>query len=50
MYACREYVERLQAAGARISMTNRGAPRENASAESFFRTLKYEAYLRNYQT
>ncbi len=50
-YACREYVERLQAAGAQISMTSRGAPRENAQAESFFRTLKYEeVYLHDYQT
>ena len=50
-YACGEYVERLQAAGAQISMTNKGSPRENAQAESFFRTLKYEeVYLQDYQT
>jgi len=50
-YACRDYVECLQAAGARISMSSRGAPRENAQAESFFRTLKYEeVYLQEYQT
>jgi len=41
-YACRDYVERLDAAGARISMSAKGTPRENAQAESFFRTLKHE--------
>jgi putative transposase len=48
-YACRDYVERLLSAGARISMTARSAPRQNAQAESFFRTLKVEAvYLDDY--
>jgi putative transposase len=41
-YACREYVQRLEAAGARVSMSAKGTPRENAQAESFFRTLKHE--------
>jgi transposase InsO family protein len=41
-YACRGYVGRLTAAGARISMSRRGCPRDNAQAESFFRTLKVE--------
>lgn len=41
-YACREYVERLEAAGAQVSMSGRGRPRDNAQAESFFRTLKTE--------
>jgi putative transposase len=41
-YACRDYVERLEAAGARVSMSAKGTPRENAQAESFFRTLKHE--------
>jgi putative transposase len=50
-YACRDYVERLQATGARVSMTATGSPRENAQAESFFRTLKHEeVYLNDYQT
>lgn len=50
-YACRDYVQRLEAAGARPSMTARGTPRENAQAESFFRTLKQEeVYLNDYQT
>ncbi|MES4792930.1 MAG: IS3 family transposase [Chloroflexota bacterium] len=49
-YACRDYVERLQRAGARISMTAPGSPRENAQAESFFRTLKREAvYVADYR-
>lgn len=49
-YACRDYVERLLAAGARVSMSARGRPRDNAQAESFFRTLKVEeVYLSRYQ-
>jgi putative transposase len=49
-YACRDYIERLAAAGARISMAAKGTPRENAQAESFFRTLKHEeVYLQDYQ-
>lgn len=50
-YACRDYVERLIKAEARLSMTATGSPRENAQAESFFRTLKHEeVYLNDYQT
>jgi putative transposase len=50
-YACREYVAVLEEAGARISMAAKGTPRENAQAESFFRTLKYEeVYLQEYET
>lgn len=50
-YACRHYVERLQQAQARLSMTATGSPRENAQAESFFRTLKHEeVYLNDYQS
>jgi putative transposase len=49
-YACRDYVECLSAAGARISMTATGCPRQNAQAESFFRTLKNEeVYLADYR-
>jgi len=49
-YACRDYVGRLEAAGARVSMAAKGTPRENAQAESFMRTLKYEeVYLADYQ-
>jgi len=48
-YACRDYVECLQQAEAQISMTAKGQPRENAQAESFFRTLKREVvYLADY--
>ena len=48
-YASHAYVERLQSAGIRISMTQTGNPRENAYAESFFKTLKVEeVYLREY--
>ncbi len=48
-YACRGYVGRLTAAGAQISMSRRGCPRDNAQAESFFRTLKVEeVYLQEY--
>lgn len=49
-YACGEYVERLEKAGARISMAATGNPYENAKAESFFRTLKMEeVYLKDYR-
>ena len=48
-YACRGYVERLEAVGARISMSRKACPRDNAKAESFFRTLKVEeVYLQEY--
>jgi putative transposase len=50
-YACRDYVAVLEGVGARISMAAKGTPRENAQAESFFRTLKYEeVYLQEYET
>ncbi len=50
-YASGTYVERLEAVGARISMAARGNPYENAQAESFFKTLKYEeVYLKEYRT
>jgi putative transposase len=50
-YACRDYVQVLEAAGARISMSGKGRPRDNAQAESFMRTLKHEeVYLQDYQT
>ena len=41
-YACREYVARLKAAGARISMASVGAPKENAPTERWMRTVKEE--------
>jgi transposase InsO family protein len=50
-YACQDYVGVLQGAGARISMSGKGRPRDNAQAESFMRILKHEeVYLRDYQT
>jgi len=45
-YACHVYVKRLRLAGARISMTAVGSPRDNAQAERFMRTIK-EEYLLN---
>ena len=41
-YACRDYVDRLRSAGVLVSMSAKGKPRDNAQAESFFRTLKVE--------
>jgi putative transposase len=41
-YACDEYVALLRGAGMRISMSRRGNPFDNAQAESFFKTLKWE--------
>ncbi len=50
-YACRGYVQVLERAEARISMSGKGRPRDNAQAESFMRTLKHEeVYLQDYQT
>lgn len=41
-YACHQYVQCLQAAGARISMCATGEPKENAVVERVFRTIKEE--------
>lgn len=50
-YACHAYVEELQAAQMRISMARKGNPYDNAAAESFMKTLKYEeVYLWDYQS
>jgi transposase InsO family protein len=49
-YASRDYVERLEAAGARPSMSGVGNPYDNAKAEAFFKTLKREeVYLNEYR-
>jgi transposase InsO family protein len=49
-YACKEYVDILEAKGFQISMSSKGNPYDNAYAESFFKTLKQEeVYLNNYQ-
>ncbi len=50
-YASHAYVARLEAAGLRLSMAAVGNPYQNAQAESFFKTLKYEeVYLNDYQS
>ena len=50
-YASHAYVECLAKQGILISMTQTGNPRENAFAESFFKTLKVEeVYLKEYKT
>jgi len=40
--ACQEYVQQVQAAGARISITAVGEPKQNAPTERCMRTLKEE--------
>jgi putative transposase len=50
-YACWEYVARLQEKGLKPSMSRTGNPYDNAHAESFFKTLKYEeVHLQNYES
>jgi putative transposase len=50
-YASAAYVSELQIHGFEISMARTGNPYENAIAESFFKTLKYEeVYLSEYET
>jgi transposase InsO family protein len=50
-YASADYVARLIQAGARISMSAKGNPYDNAKAESFFKTLKREeVQLNSYAT
>jgi putative transposase len=50
-YASGEYVDELRRHGFRISMARSGNPYENATIESFFKTLKYEeVYLSDYET
>jgi len=41
-YASNEYVKRLEACGAQISMSRAGSPWENGKCESFIKTLKRE--------
>lgn len=41
-YAARAYTELLRVHGIQISMSRRGNPYDNAQAESFMKTLKYE--------
>jgi putative transposase len=50
-YAATAYIERLRRADARISMSAKGNPYDNAKAESFFKTLKVEeVYLNDYRS
>ena len=50
-YACAGYTNLLKEDGVRISMSRRGNAYDNAQAESFIKTLKYEeVYLSEYET
>lgn len=50
-YAAGEYVELLRRNGIAISMSRKGNPYDNAQAESFIKTLKYEEiHLFEYQS
>ena len=50
-YACQDYVDVLQQNKITISMSRVGNPYDNAIAERFMRTLKYEEiYLNDYDT
>ncbi len=45
-YACASYTDLLKQHGIRISMSRTGNPYDNAQAESFMKTLKYEEVYR----
>jgi len=45
-YASNDYTELLKEHGIRISMSRRGNPYDNATCESFMKTLKYEEVYR----
>ena len=50
-YASTDYTNLLKERGIRISMSRRGSAYDNAQAESFIKTLKYEeVYLSEYET
>jgi putative transposase len=46
-YASKQYTQLLLEHGIRISMSRRGNPYDNATCESFMKTLKYEEVFRN---
>ena len=49
-YACGDYIALPHEAAIGISMSQRGNPYDNAQAESFMKTLKYEeVYLQEYE-
>jgi len=50
-YAAQAYVDLLKAHGITISMSRTGNPYDNAMAESFIKTLKYEEVsINDYET
>lgn len=50
-YASNKYTSELTTRGILISMSRKGNPYDNAHAESFFKTLKYEeVYMNEYQS
>lgn len=50
-YASKAYSEAVLEAGGRLSMSAKGCPRDNAKAESFFKTLKTEeVHLQEYES
>ena len=50
-YASQRYTELLKSQGIQISMSRRGNPYDNAFAESFIKTLKYEeVHLNDYES
>jgi putative transposase len=50
-YASDDYITELKKCGFVISMSRRGNPYDNATMESFFKTLKYEeVHLFDYET
>lgn len=50
-YCSNDYVDCLNEHGIQISMSRRGNPYDNAFAESFMKTLKYEeVYMKEYRT
>jgi putative transposase len=50
-YASLEYTSELKSRGFQISMSGKGNPYDNATMESFFKTLKHEeVYLYEYET
>jgi len=50
-YACSDYVDRLEACGAVLSMSRAGRPWENGRCESFIKTLNHEQLdARQYRT
>lgn len=50
-YASDDYITHLKDRGIKISMSRKGNPYDNAFAESFIKTLKYEeVYLKEYES